>query len=167
MTYPLMMNSTTRGDRIDSSDIEIKKAALGDTELITQLVRDSYRQYISAAGREPLPMNANYRTMISRNEVWVARIRDDIGGVLVIRQVDDHLLLENVAVIPKLRGLGVGRRLMSFAEEFAVQSDLSEIRLYTNAVMTQNLRYYSNLGYEVTHRETMDDRHAVFFQKVL
>jgi ribosomal protein S18 acetylase RimI-like enzyme len=161
------MNSPRSSDRLDSSNVEIQQAALGDTGAVTQLVRDSYRQYVAAAGREPLPMNADYRTLISRNEVWVARIRDDIGGVLVLRQVDDYLLLENIAVIPKLRGLGLGRRLMHFAEEFAKKSELSEIRLYTNAVMTQNLHYYSNLGYTETHRETIEDRHAVFFLKVL
>jgi hypothetical protein len=40
-----------------------------------------------------------------------------------------------------------------------------EIRLHTNAAITENLAYYPQHGYTETHRTQQDGFHRVFFRK--
>ena len=54
---------------------------------------------------------------------------------------------------------------MSFAEERALALELTEIRLYTGEVMTQNLYYYPRHGYHETYREFVKGRARVWFAK--
>ncbi len=62
-------------------------------------------------------------------------------GLLVLQPAGDHLLIENVAVRPATQGRGIGRQLMGLAEAQALARGLPEIRLYTNAAMTEDLNY--------------------------
>jgi ribosomal protein S18 acetylase RimI-like enzyme len=78
-----------------------------------------------------------------------------------------YLSLENVAVLPAAQGRGIGARLMALAEEQALRLGLSEIRLYTNETMTENLAYYPRHGYTETHRAEQDGFRRVFFRKRL
>lgn len=72
-----------------------------------------------------------------------------------------------MAVLPAAQGRGIGARLLALAEEHARSLGLSEIRLYTNQAMTENLRYYPRHGYTETHRAEQNGFHRVFFRKHL
>ncbi len=76
-----------------------------------------------------------------------------------------HLLLENIAVLPAAQGQGIGSRLLALAENQARNLHLSEIQLYTNEAMTENLAYYPRHGYIETHRAEQDGFQRVFFRK--
>jgi GNAT superfamily N-acetyltransferase len=128
-------------------------------------VREAYAMYVPRIGREPAPMTADYEALIARGEVWVACENDVLDGVLVLRVAPDSLLLENVAVTPAKQGRGVGRALIEFAERYARDLGLSEIALYTNALMTENIRLYPSLGYEETGRRVEDGYSRVYFRK--
>jgi ribosomal protein S18 acetylase RimI-like enzyme len=68
------------------------------------------------------------------------------------------LLIVNIAVAPNHQGRGHGRALMAHAEEVARTLNLSEMRLYTNALFAENIQLYSRLGYRVDREE----EHAQF-----
>lgn len=87
------------------------------------------------------------------------------AGLIVLVPADNYLLLENVAVVPSAQGRGVGGALLRFAEDHARSLGLSEIRLYTNAAMTENLAYYPRRGYRETGRREQDGFSRVFFAK--
>jgi N-acetylglutamate synthase-like GNAT family acetyltransferase len=70
-------------------------------------------------GRPPAPVTADYAAAVARGEVWVAQREDDLVGLLVLVDRPDHVLLENVAVIPSAQGSGVGARLLAHAEAHA------------------------------------------------
>ena len=88
-------------------------------------------------------------------------------GVLVIRAAGDALELENVAVDPGHQGRGHGRALIAFAERQARELGLSEVTLYTNEAMVENLRLYPRLGFVETGRRVEDGYRRVFFRKSL
>lgn len=87
------------------------------------------------------------------------------AGLIVLVPADNYLLLENVAVVPSAQGRGVGGALLRFAEDHARSLGLGEIRLYTNAAMTENLTYYPRRGYRETGRGEQDGFSRVFFAK--
>src|SRR5262245_7747043 len=112
-------------------------------------------------------MRADYTARLAAREIWVADGDGGPVGVLVMRPLATSLLLENVAVSPALQGQGIGRSLISFAENHARSLGLGEVTLYTNERMTENLRLYPSLGYVEVDRGVEDGFERVFFRKTL
>jgi ribosomal protein S18 acetylase RimI-like enzyme len=147
--------------------LTVRKAAPPDVGRIRAIVTAAYAKYLPRIGRPPGPLTTDYAAAVTRGEVWVAARDDVVTGLLVLRVMPDHLLLENVAVDPTAQRTGVGTRLLEQAEEQAAQAGLTEIRLYTNAAMTENLAYYPRHGYTETHRDEQDGFQRVYFSKQL
>lgn len=88
-------------------------------------------------------------------------------GLIVLTRAPDHLLIENVAVDPARQRTGIGRALLDFAEIYARKNGLSELRLYTNEAMAENLRFYPRLGFREDDRRTENGFRRVFYSKRL
>jgi GNAT superfamily N-acetyltransferase len=146
--------------------MHIRLATLSDLESIVDCVRCAYSKYIERIGREPAPMLADYASYIKQGDVWVL-VENDIRGLLVAFPEDTYYFIETVAVYPNFQGRGYGKVLMQFAEEQAQVHHLSELRLYTNIAMTENLVFYPKLGFEEVERKTEDGYHRVYFRKRL
>jgi GNAT superfamily N-acetyltransferase len=145
--------------------LRVRRAGASDVGALAALAREAYEIYVPRIGRPPAPMNADYAEAVRSGLTWAA-VRDGvIVGLLVVVVRPDHLLLENVAVLPSAQGSGVGARLLAFAEEQARELGREEIRLYTNEAMTENLAYYPKHGYVETHRAEQDGFRRVFFSK--
>lgn len=150
-----------------NSPFLIRPAQAGDAQPITELVNQAYSPYILRIGRKPGPMLDDYARLIAEATVFVLVAGDEIAGVLVMEREDSELILLNVAVLPRCKGQGIGKQLMVFCEEYARDSGCEAIRLYTHALMTENLGIYSKLGYQETHRATQDGFDRVFMRKAL
>jgi GNAT superfamily N-acetyltransferase len=110
-------------------------------------------------------MTADYPAAIRRDQAWLAAADGEVAGFIILISRPGYLLLENVAVLPTAQGQGIGARLLAFAEDRARALGVPEIRLYTNAAMTENLAYYPKHGYTQTRRDQHDGFHRVFFRK--
>jgi ribosomal protein S18 acetylase RimI-like enzyme len=97
--------------------------------------------------------------------VSVAALNGEPVGLIVAVVADDRLLIDNVAVEPAHQGQGVGRALLAHAEQIAARRGLSELRLYTNAAMLENLALYPRLGYREVERRRDEGFDRVFFTK--
>ena len=145
----------------------IRRAAAGDAAAAAEITGAAYRPYIERIGREPAPMGADFDALIGAGAVWVATEHGQVVGVLVLELQDTALLLESVAVDPAHQGQGIGRSLIDHAEQVARDAGLSAVDLYTNAHMTENLRLYPSLGYDLIDRRREDGFDRVFFRKSL
>jgi ribosomal protein S18 acetylase RimI-like enzyme len=145
----------------------IRTALPADAAAVAACVRAAYVGYVGRIGREPAPMTADHAALIAAGSVWVAHDAGEVVGVLVLHERDTALLIENVAVRPDRQGRGLGRALVRFAEEHARRAGLAEVTLYTNARMTENLRFYPALGYTEAGRGRQDGFDRVFFRKPL
>jgi N-acetylglutamate synthase-like GNAT family acetyltransferase len=112
-------------------------------------------------------VTTDYAAALGHSRVWVLASSDKVIGALVTEQRSDHLLLEMIAVAPGAQGTGCGRLLLERAENDAVELGLSEVRLYTNEAMTQNLSFYPRHGYRETGRAVDDGFRRVYFSKTL
>ena len=90
-----------------------------------------------------------------------------IAGIIVLLPMADYLLLDNVAVSTARQGLGLGRRLLAFAEAEALRRGYREIRLYTHQTMVEDRRLYASIGNEETGRGTEAGYDPVFMRKQL
>jgi GNAT superfamily N-acetyltransferase len=145
----------------------IHAATAADASVIEQIVEQAYRHYIPRIGKPPGPMLDDYNARVSAGVVWVIEEGAAIAGIIVLLPRPDHLLLDNIAVVPARQGAGLGRRLLAFAEAEAVRRGYREIRLYTHQTMTENHRLYAAIGYEETGRGTEAGYERVFMRKRL
>ena len=62
-------------------------------------------------------------------------------------------LAENIAVLPQYQGQGLGRHLLSHAEEKVRKATLRELRLLTNQAFAANIRLYESVGFRIDRTE--------------
>ncbi|WP_411565339.1 GNAT family N-acetyltransferase [Pseudomonas orientalis] len=144
----------------------IRLANANDEPGIRDCAEQAYARYVSMIGRKPAPMVSDFVAQIAAGMVYVAT--DDqatFQGFIVFYAEDEHILLENVAVLPSAAGRGVGRALISFCEDAARQRGMNGIHLYTNEKMTDNLVIYGKLGYVKVAQRTEDGFKRVYFEK--
>lgn len=147
--------------------LTVRPATEPDGVALSAVADAAYRDYIPRIGRLPAPMTSDYAGAIRSGLAWVVAADDEVIGLLVLVARPDHLLIENIAVLPSWQRRGIGARLMALAEDQARKLGVAEIRLYTNAAMTENLAYYPGKGYAETHRAEQDGFSRVFFSKRL
>ncbi|MEM7222995.1 MAG: GNAT family N-acetyltransferase [Pseudomonadota bacterium] len=145
----------------------IRPARAADLPAILACAEAAYGKYVARMGKKPGPMLADYQDQIAAGLVHVLEHDADVAGFIVLMARADHLFVENVALDPAHHGQGLGRRLMTFAEERAQELGLGGIRLYTNVKMTENFPFYERLGYQITERRTEDGYDRVYFLKRL
>ena len=109
----------------------------------------------------------DYAVRVAEGVVWVLEDGTAITAIVVLLSAPDYLLLDNIAVSPTRQGLGLGRRLLAFAEAEALRRGYHEIRLYTHQKMVENQRLYASIGYEKTGRGAEAGYDRVFMRKQL
>lgn len=176
-----MIGSAGRSDA--AAGVVIEPAVAADAAGMRALARAAYAPFVERIGREPAPMTADYAALASAGDGGTRVVRDGGAGMpieptvptelapvlarLVVELDPDALLIENVAVAPTARGRGLGTLLLDHAETLAREHGLARIRLYTNALMTENLAWYPRRGYVETHRAHDEGFDRVFFEKRL
>jgi len=145
----------------------LRRADVNDAAAIAACVHRAYAKYEGRLPRAPKPVLADYTAVVRNSPTWLLEDDGQCVGVLVLVPKADHLLLENVAVDPAHQGRGLGRLLMDFAEAEARRLGLPEVRLYTNALMTENVGLYTARGYVETERREIAGRDTVFMHKSL
>lgn len=93
-------------------------------------------------------MGADYEEVVADGNVWVLTTDQRVAGLMVLSAKGDHIFVSNVAVANAYQGRGFGKRLLEHAQEQARLSSISELRLYTNERMSENLAIYAKLGRE-------------------
>lgn len=145
--------------------MNIRPAGAYDLSAMMQIIAGAYHKYVDRIGMAPGPMLDDYPAHIRGHTAWVLESNGVVLGLIVLLPQGDHLLLDNVAVDPLHHGRGVGRALMTFAEQEAVRRGYNELRLYTHEKMTENLAMYPALGWQETGRGEQDGYQRVFFRK--
>ena len=146
----------------------IRLAVIADLPAIGACAEAAYAQYIPRIGRRPAPMDADYAALVEAGHVRVAC--DEAGAVLgfvAYWAEADHVYLDAVALLPAAAGRGLGRKLVACAEAAARATGLPEVRLYTNAMMTENLTLYPHLGYVQVDRRMDAGFDRVFYVKTV
>ena len=129
-----------------------RPATAADVPAIAACARAAYEKYLPRMDREPAPMIADFAAHVAAGEVHVLIGDDVLLGYIVAMARTDCWFVDNVALAPGHQGRGLGRRLMDLADAAARARGLPEVRLYTNVVMTENIGFYSRLGFMETGR---------------
>ena len=147
--------------------VDMRPATYGDLHEVERVVAAAYERWIPVLGGRPIPMDADYATLVADGKVLVVAAAGALAAVLVLEQHDDHLLLENVAVDPAAQGSGLGSRLLAHVEDEARARALPEVRLYTNVLMASNIAWYERHGFVRTSEDGTPPRRRVWLTKRL
>jgi GNAT superfamily N-acetyltransferase len=148
--------------------VELRRAELGDVDAVAACVQRAYARYADRLPRPPKPVLADYQVVVRESMTWLLEANGGTCiGVLVLIAKPEYLLLDNVAVDPSHQGRGYGKQLLELAEAEAGRLGLREVRLYTNALMTENRALYARGGYREYEWREVDGRDTVFMRKVL
>jgi ribosomal protein S18 acetylase RimI-like enzyme len=147
--------------------VHIRAAQGSDVVALREIIERAYGIYIERIGRRPAPMDDDYAEKLREGHVFVAETEGEVVGLIVLLNAQDHLVIENIAVDPEHQGNGIGRSLMAYAEAYAAERRIPELKLYTNAAMTENLALYPRLGYREDDRRTENGLKRVFLSKRL
>lgn len=131
----------------------LRRAGAGDAPAVAALSAAAYAKWLPVLGRPPKPMTADYATAIDHHLIDLLYIDGDLAALVEMIPEPDHLLIENLAVLPARQGGGYGRRLMTHAEQQAQALGYDEVRLYTNQAFVENLAFYHRLGYRIDRTE--------------
>ncbi|MNL29311.1 Acetyltransferase (GNAT) family protein [compost metagenome] len=146
----------------------IRLAVAADENDIRTCAEGAYTRYITVIGRRPAPMDADFAAQIAVGHVHVSTgPAGELQGFIVFCVEAEHIMLENVAVMPAAAGKGIGKALIGFCEDEARRLGFSAVQLYTNEKMTENLSIYPRLGYVEIDRRTENGFNRVYFEKRL
>ena len=149
------------------SAVVIRAATAVDVASIARCVCAAYLRHIERVGKQPWPMLQDYASVIRTSQVHVAEREGRIIGVLELLVTDQGFLLDSVAVDPSAQGTGIGRRLLTFAEDEAKRQGFESIYLMTNEKMTENQELYARIGYVLFDRQTVHGYARVLMRKPL
>lgn len=138
----------------------IRLADIGDAEAIRKLTLHAYAKWVPITPRKPRPMTVNYALSVRENRFDLLYDGETLIGLIETCRKDEELLIVSVAIDPPHQRRGLGTRLMKHAEQVASMTGLHGTRLYTNKLMTDNIRLYERLGYQV-EKETHHDAGTV------
>jgi ribosomal protein S18 acetylase RimI-like enzyme len=152
---------------INKQQVIIRRASPTDVEMVTAITDAAYGKYVPRLGRKPQPMMVDYHQVLAEHPVWLLCIDDHPAGVLILIHEPDALLIYSVAVHPRYQQRGFGRQLLAWGEHEARRAGYTLIRLYTNALMEENIALYQRLGYSETRREPYQGLLLVHLEKGL
>jgi GNAT superfamily N-acetyltransferase len=167
--HSVVVENTLGGTRLASiaMAISLRPATEEDAGAVKACVVAAFENYIERIGKPPAPMLLDFAAEIRAARVWVAQQGSQIVGVIVQYETERGFYVDTVAAMPNLQGQGVGRALLTFAEDEARRLGYQSVYLCTNSKMTENQVFYPRIGYVEYERKHEAGYDRVFYEKVL
>lgn len=138
--------------------LTLHRASAADHDRLVALQHAAYARNRVLLGVEPIPLKADYQAVLREKEVWLAEDGAALVGALVLEPRDGDFVIESVATDPTRQSAGLGRALLSAAEQRARDLGYNVVRLYTGSSLSHLIAWYSRHGYVVERIEVLSDR---------
>jgi len=102
-----------------------------------------------------VPLAEFARSISSQECIWIVEQEGRIvGSVAVVKFSDNQAQLRWLLLEPKVRGLGLGRRLVNEVVEFCRAAEYSSVFLWTVDLLTTATKLYQSIGFEKNQEMT-------------
>ena len=85
--------------------------------------------------------------------IYVAVSDGEVVGYISVEVYPDFVYLDDLSVTEAFRGMGIGTKLIKFAERYAADSSVSSAALHVERTNTAARYLYQRLGYAVTDED--------------
>ncbi|MCC7290038.1 GNAT family N-acetyltransferase [bacterium] len=127
--------------------VEISKIVERDIESTAKVMVEAFnfvnQGWTEEDGLKNIEMILNYDYSIK------ATVEGKIVGFLASYIKDDHLYIDEIAVLPKHMGKGIGKELWKNALEFAREMKLDYVKLIADP-KSDAYKWYSQIGFKET-----------------
>ena len=151
----------------DLPGIQFRRARKSEAIAIKAFLEAAYSVYVPRMGRMPLTMKTDFAAAVRNDLIWVLIEDDRLLAVLHLVLRSSYLFIEDVAVRVDRQRQGIGKKLLAFAEEEALDRGYHEIRLFTNETMVENMALYQSLAYRELRREPCQGTDIIYMRKPL
>ena len=144
--------------------MSIRQAIITDLDIVKKIAEAcaiDMANYSIFQWNEKYPSRDVFKNDIEAGALYVLEINKKIVGCIMLSDVKDdsykdvkwltkdfkNLYVHRLAVDPDYQKKGHGRRLMDFAESFAVANNFTSIRLDTFSLNHRNNKFYKSRGY--------------------
>lgn len=145
----------------------LRRAGSADAAAISDLTLAAYAKWVERLGRRPRPMNVDYGEAILRHRFDVAPAQGPLVAVIETTPQDGWLLIVNIAVSATAQRQGLAGALLDHAQALAREGGLAGLRLYANALMSENLSFYARRGFVVRRHEPFEGGEIVHMERAL
>lgn len=134
--------------------VAVRRAVPSDAGSISLVLHSAFAEfrelYTPAAYAASVPAESGITQRFQEGPLWIARRGATVVGTVAAVHARDLVMIRGMAVSPLARGLGLGRTLLSSAEDFAREQECRRIALYTTAFLTAAIALYRSAGYSFT-----------------
>lgn len=141
-------------------NFSIRRATPEDAEAIREIIGEAFRKYMEHAGIEGT-MEALEETVddikkdIETKEVFVAFVDDiPVGTIRIQLFPDSTALISRFGVKLDYHNIGIGRALMSLADDILKARGIKKVRLYTASKYRELVRFYYSRGFYIDSTST-------------
>lgn len=145
----------------------LRRASDADYEPLVALQQSAYAWNRQVIGRTPIPLEWDYRAVLSDWECFVLDGQSGLDAALIGMARPEDYYIESLSVAPSRQRDGLGNTLLEAGEVRARQYGRRAVRLLTNMKLTRNIDWYLAKGYRIERIERHDDREIAHFLKIL
>jgi len=140
-----------------SDPVVLRPATADDAPAVAATIAAAFAQYrgklVPESGAFSDTTAAIAAELAKGSTAIVAERNGEMLGCVMMKVMEGDLYFGRLSVVPKARGLGLARRLVSAVEADARTLGLAGVRLGVRVVLTENQRLFRSLGYAETGRE--------------
>lgn len=111
----------------------------------------SFEAYVAA------PLAEFVKAPGERQQIWLVECEEQVAGSIAIVEASAaQAQLRWLLLHPKLRGQGIGKRLMEEAIRFSREKHYGSIFLWTVRAMTAAINLYKSFGFQLTEEKPQE-----------
>ncbi len=142
--------------------IEIRLAVPGDAPSIASVLHQSFVEYQSSYTPEGFSATAltsdqlEARLRLNEGPVWVALCEEALIGTVSAVPKGEAVYIRSMAVLPTVRGQGIGELLLKQIESFALARGCRHLILSTTPFLSRAIRLYEHFGFRCSDEGPQD-----------
>ena len=132
-------------------NIQIRDAEINEIPIVYQIMRAAFEEYRYKLFPPSGALREKVKDIIKKisnhgGAILVFADHSPVGSAQYYFQ-EDYMYIGRVSVIKDARGMGLGKQIMKFLEEKAIENSFSKTRIEVRASIPQNIEFYSKLNY--------------------
>ena len=145
------------------SQLEIRLAGPGDSELVADLIHEAFAPfesgYTPGAFEYTTPNADAIRQRLDEGPIWIAEADGEAVGTVSGMPDAGRFYIRSMAIKPSVQRGGIGQRLLDALERYARENEFEKLYLYTTFVLPGAKRLYEKNGFYVVRETAPEEWH--------